>query len=294
MIGHNTPISRRHQIPSYLTRLFSLCIATASLTATAAQTDTARPPAAEAVADLDAALLQVLEQTHTPGLIGTVVFGDRVVWTGALGVADRQSRQPVTAEHRFRIGSITKSFTSLVALILAERGELKLSSGLQALIPEAGIDNPWAASDPVRLYHTLEHTAGFDDIHLREYAFSDPDITLLEGIQFNTTSRQSRWRPGTRMAYSNIGPAIAALAMSKVRGQPFEAIAEAEVLVPLGMSSTSYFHHPDVVSSYREDGETPEPYMHIADRPAGLLERLARCGDRTGAHQRRIDAGGRP
>lgn len=227
------------------------------------------------VDELEVALTEILDTTNTPGMIVSVVDGDTTTWTGALGVADRASNAPVTPNSRFRIGSITKTFTSLTALVLAERGLLDLEIPLHSLIPEAGIENRWRASDPVRLYHVLEHTAGFDDIHLHEYAFSSPDITLLEGIRLNTTSRITRWRPGTRMAYSNIGPSIAALAMEAVTAERFEDLAQRHILDVVGMPNTSYFHHPSVVTSYRKNGRTPEPYIHIADRPSGSMNSTA-------------------
>ncbi len=233
------------------------------------------PPPPKTIEELNATLEEVLADTNTPGLIGTMVIGDEVIWIGAFGVADREADRAVTPATRFRVGSITKSFTSLAALILVERGELDLEQPLAEFIPEAGLQNRWRATDPIRLYHVLEHTAGFDDIHVRDYAYSNPDVTLLECVRFNTTSRIARWRPGTRMSYSNIGPAIGALAIEKATGERFEDFAQREVLDPLGMASTSYFHHADVAASYQPDGTTPEPYMHIADRPSGSMNATA-------------------
>jgi CubicO group peptidase (beta-lactamase class C family) len=74
-------------------------------------------------------------------------------------------------------------------------------------VPEVTFSNRWEATDPVRLVHLMEHTTGFDDIHLREYASNDPTpIALKEALAYGAASRVSRWRPGTRMAYCNSGP----------------------------------------------------------------------------------------
>ena len=268
----------RHLAPILLRLVFTLVLIYPPLAFAQnyrTDTDADGSSAGADLAALEQSLEQILEQTNTPGLIAAVVDGDQTIWTGALGLADRASGRAVTSSSRFRIGSITKSFTSLTALVLAEQGLLTLDMELAPLIPEAGIDNRWRQTDPVRLFHTLEHTAGFDDIHLHEYAFSDPTISLLDAIQLNTTSRIVRWRPGTRMSYSNIGPAIAALAMATVTGERFEDLAQQHVLDVLNLQHTGYFHHPDVVSSYRADGQTPEPYMHIADRPSGSMHSTA-------------------
>ncbi|MEM1112986.1 MAG: serine hydrolase domain-containing protein [Pseudomonadota bacterium] len=220
--------------------------------------------------ELDARLLTILEETGLPGMIGTIVYGDEVIWHGALGSANTETGQPVTKDTLFRVGSISKSIVSLAVLKLVERGQLSLDTPISELAPETGINNPWEETDPVRLVHTLEHTAGFDDIHFRDYAFSDPDITNIEGIQFNNGSRDVRWRPGTRMAYSNIGPPIAAVALENVTGITFEAFADREIFEPLGMHSATFFYDEAVAASYRANGE-PSPYIHIPVRPSGSM-----------------------
>ncbi|MCZ6656038.1 MAG: serine hydrolase [Gammaproteobacteria bacterium] len=98
------------------------------------------PPPPTTIEELDATLEEVLADTNTPGLIGTMVIGDEVIWIAAFGVADRETDRAVTPATRFRVGSITKSFTLLAALILVERGELDLEQPLAEFIPEAGLD----------------------------------------------------------------------------------------------------------------------------------------------------------
>jgi hypothetical protein len=89
----------------------------------------------------------------------------------------------------------------LAALKLQEEGKLKLSDTLKQWLPEVAFENPWESTDPVRLVHLMEHTTGFDDCHLREYAFASPiPARLLDGLAYGARSRVCRWRPGTRMA----------------------------------------------------------------------------------------------
>lgn len=239
----------------------------------AASTGWSSEPPPQTIPELEAAIAAVLTENNTPGMIGAMVIGDELAWLGSLGMADLVSKRPVDDQTLFRIGSISKSITSIAALILAERGQLALEVDLEQYIPEAGLENPWRETDPVRLYHVLEHTAGFDDIHLREYAFSDPEIELIDAITYNTTSRVSRWRPGTRMAYSNIGPAIGALAIAKAVDERFEDFVQREIFDPLQMSTATYFYDPSVAASYSDHGDALriEPYMHIGDRPSGSV-----------------------
>ena len=107
--------------------------------------------------------------------------------------------------------------------MLADQGKLSLDDPVHKLAPEVWFENPWEATDPVRVVDLLEHTTGWDDMHLREYAKQAPDsMTLREGLDYDHHSRISRWRPGTRMAYCNSGPPVAAYIVEKLTGQRFE------------------------------------------------------------------------
>ena len=235
----------------------------------------ANEPTPETLEEVEARILSILEVNNTPGFIGAIVIGDDMVWTGTLGIADRDTQRSVVDSTPFRVGSISKTITSLAALVLHERNVLSLDTILHSVIPEVGIENRWRATDPIRLVHVLEHTAGFDDIHLREYAASDPDIQLLDGIQFNTTSRVARWRPGRHMSYSNIGPAIAGYAIEMVTAEPYKEFVDREILTPIGMNDASFEFDPRVAASYRANGVTAEPYMHILGPPSGALSATA-------------------
>jgi CubicO group peptidase (beta-lactamase class C family) len=68
----------------------------------------------------------------------------------------------------------------------------------------------------VRVVDLLEHTTGWDEMHLREFARDAKGMTLREGLDYDHRSRISRWRHGTRMAYSNSGFCIVATAQRHI------------------------------------------------------------------------------
>ncbi len=128
----------------------------------------------------------------------------------------------------------------------------------------------------MRVVHLLEHTTGFDDMSLSEYAHSEPDpIPLREALAFRPASRVSRWRPGSRMAYCNSGPAMAAYVIERVTGRRYEDFVRERIFMPLGMTTASYFEDPATAECratlYHEDGVTPYPYWHILLRPSGSV-----------------------
>jgi len=198
----------------------------------------------QTLAELEAEILKVMEKTKTPGLAVTLVSREGELWTAGLGLADVAIKRAATAETPFRIGSITKSLVSLAALMLIEEGKLALNDRLASRAPEVWFDNPWEETDPVRLVHLLEHTAGFDDIRLREYALLDPDIPLKEALDYYPVSRVSRWRPGTRFSYCNSGPSIVAYVIAKITGLTFEDFVAERLFQPLGMETATFFLDP--------------------------------------------------
>jgi hypothetical protein len=124
----------------------------------------------------------------------------------------------------------------------------------------------------------LEHTTGWDDMHLREYAKDAKGMTLREGLDYDHHSRTSRWRPGTRMAYCNSGPPVAAYIVEKITGQRFEDYVTQNFFLPIGMKTATYFEQPSaqLTTLYHSDGKTPYPYWNILLRPAGAINASAK------------------
>jgi len=235
----------------------------------------------KSIPELQAAIETVLKETRTPGAAIAIVSRDQAEWVAGLGKADVAANQPVTADTLFRIGSVSKGFAALAALQLQEEGKLKLTDTVRQWVPDVTFINPWEAADPLRLVHLMEHTSGFDDIHLREYALNDPTpIALKDALAYGASSRVCRWPPGSRMAYCNSGPAVLAAVIEKASGARFEDYVREHFFKPLHMDTASYFYTPAVqerlTKLYHNDGRTPYPYWHIAYRSAGAINASAR------------------
>jgi CubicO group peptidase (beta-lactamase class C family) len=205
-----------------------------------------QPKEPQTIAELQTAIEQVLHDTHTPGAAVAIVSTDRVEWTAGLGLADVATNRAATSKTLFRIGSISKSFAALVALKLQEEGKLKLTDTLHQWAPEIEFRNQWEQTDPIRLEHLMEHTSGLPDMQMPEYAHSQADpIALADALKLFPQYRVTRWRPGSRGAYSNTGPALLAYVIEKVTGRRFEDVVHDELFVPLGMNSATYFRTPE-------------------------------------------------
>ncbi len=229
---------------------------------------------------LQTAIESVLKETKTPGAAIAIVISNKLDWLAGIGKADVAANQSVTPDTLFRLGSVSKGFVALAALQLQEAGKLKLTDTVRQWVPDVAFVNPWEATNPVRLEHLMEHTSGFDDMHLREYALDDPAMTLDAALAYGASSRVCRWPPGERWAYCNSGPAVLAAVIEKVSGEHFEDYVQTNIFNPLHMDGASYSYTPEVqrrlAKLYRPDGVTAYPYWHVGLRPTAGLNASAR------------------
>lgn len=239
-------------------------------------------PAAEAPvpATLDefrAAVARVLEETGVPGAGIALVHQTGIEWQGGVGYANRDARTAVTADTGFRVGSISKSLIAVSLVQLTEDGLLDFESPVVDVAPDIVIDNPWAETDPVRVIHVLEHTAGFDDMHFSEMYLPPgaPVPSLEEVIRRHPDSRRVRWRPGTRMAYSNPGYAVAGRILELTAGETFEEYVARDIFGRLNMTRSGFTLTPEaetqMAQGYSGPHGPPVGFPQIYLQPAGGL-----------------------
>jgi CubicO group peptidase (beta-lactamase class C family) len=232
-------------------------------------------PAPTTIEELQTALADMIAERDIPAIGIAMVDENGPVLLTAIGKADLEADTDANTESIFRIGSTSKMFVALSVLKLVEEGRLSLDDKVSGLAPEIEFENQWESTDPVRIVHLLEHTTGWDDIHLPEYGHNDPTpATLKEGLDFHPHSRVSRWKPGSRYSYCNAGPSVAAYIVAKVSGQDFEDYVQENLFAPMGMETMTYRLSKDVeakgVTLY-DNGNTPQPYWHISVRPSGSI-----------------------
>lgn len=196
----------------------------------------------------------------------------------AAGVILFDAGQPVviralgsaTIETPFRWGSITKTFTALGLLHLANTNRWDLQTPVTALVSNPPFTNSWADTDPVRLIHLLELTAGFSDLSGAEFTFNEP-LTLDEALTLNPASRATRWRPGLQHSYSNLIPGITSVLIEALSGKTFDDYLKQHVLEPLGMPHATLQPAQNLPGGYQADGTTPIPYWHMTYPAFGAL-----------------------
>lgn len=183
-------------------------------------------------AEIDRYVRGYMERTGLPGALVTVVQGGRVVY--AAGHGHTAGGEAITANTPMPLASVSKSFTALAVLHLADQGRIDLDAPVRRYLPEFTMADPRAAQITVR--QLLQQTSGMSDRTFPELTLPAPDnlrdaVAMLRTAPLATT-------PGTRMNYHNPNYAVAARLAEVVAGKPFAAYMADEVFGPLGMTST--------------------------------------------------------
>ena len=199
-----------------------------------------------------------------------------VLDSGFGGIADLASGAAVTSTSRFRIGSITKTFTALALLLGEQDGLLSIDDRLDQHIGPDLVDNPWADTRPVRLVHLLEHTAGLRELTAEEFHNTDPaPRPLSQVLRKSATHRRIEWQPGRYYVYTNAGAGLAAHALERRSGVSYEDFLRERLFAPLGMTHASVLldeaTRKNLVTGYDADHVTPIPYWHMIHRPFGAI-----------------------
>jgi CubicO group peptidase (beta-lactamase class C family) len=235
-------------------------------------------PHPKSLEELQKAMSDVVSKNHAAGAGIALVSGGQVLWCGGIGKADIASNKDITCDTEFRVGSISKSFVALALLKLQEEGKIDLNAKLKDIAPEIAINNPWDATNPVRVVNLLEHTAGFDDMSFSEvYNTHDaPNFPLLKVFQAHPAQQNPRWPPSTRFSYSNPGFGVVGYLIEKVSGQPYDAYIHDTFLVPLAITRGDFrltdANKALLANGYEGHPSKSVPYKEIYLRPAGDMK----------------------
>jgi CubicO group peptidase (beta-lactamase class C family) len=219
-----------------------------------------------------------------PGLAVAVVRGEEIIYIGGFGYRDLKAKLPVSPQTRFYIASTTKSFTATAARMLADEGKLDLDAPIKTYFPNLVLKAP-LSPEQISVRDLLTHRSGIrnEPIQLRTAytgQFTEEEVFRLLSEATQPITPEFR--------YSNIGYIVAAYAMEKTAGMPWQKIIEQKILDQLGMESTScYASAAKASSDYAlpylfEDGSFIElPYkqdntMHAAGGMVSTAQDLAK------------------
>ncbi|MCY4021721.1 MAG: serine hydrolase [Chloroflexi bacterium] len=208
---------------------------------------------ATAIDILDKWTAHTLREKHLPGLALGLVYGDELLWGKAYGVANLESGQPITLDTRFRIASISKTFTATGILQLRDAGKLRLDDPVSRYLD--WFDLRYGDAPEITIRNLLTHTSGLP----RDAAnamWTDCEAPDWEEFVAQTRQRELTRAPYENHAYSNLGYSLLGGVIAAVSGQSWADYLQQNVLEPLGMTET--YPVPDADDAQLATGYTRE------------------------------------
>lgn len=211
----------------------------------------------------DEAVEEIIESKKAIGATATLVKDGKATLQKGYGYSDKTKNLPVDPNvSGFRIGSISKTFVAIAALIAEEDGKLDLNTDITKYLEE---DFP-RFKYPVTMNQLLTHTAGFEDLITGIAVKDKRDIEPLSEV-IRKYKPEQIVKSGEVISYSNYGIALAAYVIEKVTGIDFAEYCKEKIFIPLGMYQTSFnYERNNLVYSkaFLPNGkETSEPYINI-------------------------------
>ena len=224
------------------------------------------------VAEYVAALIRhEMKKRDVTGLSIALVDDQRVVWAEGFGYSDKAGKVPASPETVYRAGSISKLFTATAAMRLAERGGLDIDRPLGDCLPGFSIRTRFTDTAPITPRSIMTHHSGLPSDYLKGMWTRNPDP--LTRVADRLKDEYAANPPGTVFSYSNLGVTLLGAAVGKVAGRDFASHVRDEILLPLGMSRSSFStvvdRTPLAAKGYRKGAEAEEPPLR--DVPAGGL-----------------------
>ena len=199
-------------------------------------------------------LQQAADQMVADGAPGVIILSrdGQQVSDVVAGLADKATSQPMRAQDRVHIGSVTKTFVATVVMQLAAERRLSLNDSVQTLLPGIIAGHGY---DPARITvrQLLQQTSG-----IRDY-LDDPVFQTIQGLEQTYQPQQlvdialRQGAPAHGWLYSNTNYILLGMIIQKVTGQSPVTEISRGILEPLGLRGTSFPLTSTAI---------PEPYAH--------------------------------
>ena len=204
---------------------------------------------------IDSVSNAAIVEKRTAGVSVAVVKNGKPIVSKGYGFADLENDVPATAETVYRIGSVTKQFTSAAIMRLMEQGKLTLDDTLQKFLP-----NVPPQGNHVTIRHLLNHTSG-----IKSYTSLGPKWARVMRIDLAPDSLVALFanepydfKPGDAYRYNNSGYFLLGMIIEKLSGKPYGQYLKDEFFTPLGLKGTLYCDQAPLIK-HRAQGYAPLP-----------------------------------
>ncbi|NNE26168.1 MAG: serine hydrolase [Saprospiraceae bacterium] len=221
--------------------------------------------------DNASAIEDLLAQYHELGKFNgsaLIAFDGKVVYKGGAGDANMEWDIPNNENTKHRLGSITKQFTAMLILQLAQEGKLDLQAPINTYLA----DYPEKTGSIVNTHHLLTHTSGIPNYTAFPDFFSEKsrDPSTPKDFIDNFSEMDLEFEPGSKFSYSNSGYFLLGVLLEESTGKSYENLLHERILDPLNMHDSGYNNHEDILSNraagYEKRGRSyiNAPYLDMS------------------------------
>lgn len=209
------------------------------------------PAAAQDPARMDRIVQAAADRDEFSGSVLVARDGEVLLDKG-YGFANREWRAPNDGDTRFRLASLTKQFTAVAILLLAERGQVDIEAPVKTYLPDAP-----AAWDRVTLRHLLNHTSGIPNyVAFPEHEALRMQPAATAELIARFRDRPLEFQPGERWTYSNSGYVLLTAVIERASGRSYAEFVAENLFQPLGMADSGYDSHAAIIPR-RASGYVP-------------------------------------
>ncbi len=183
-------------------------------------------------------ILAPLRDPNAPGCAIGVMQNGRFLYKTAFGLADLDSREPITTATAFNVASLSKQFTAAALYFLLDNGKVRLGDPVRRFIPELP---PYA--DAITVEDLIHHTSGLRDFGpiLEVAGRSDDALDVAGSLKLLTRQTALNFAPGGDYEYTNSDYLLLGLIVERVTGIPLAAYAEERLFGPLRMTNSQFY-----------------------------------------------------
>ena len=218
--------------------------------------------AQEKAAEIDKMMQLYHEYRQFNGTV-LVAEGGKVILKKGYGLANMEWNIANEPDTKFRLGSITKQFTSMIIMQLVEEGKIQVNSKITDYLTDYRKDT----GDQVTIHHLLTHTSGIPSYTSLPNFFKDisRDPYTVDEFVKQFCSGNFTFDPGSKYSYNNSGYFLLGAIIEKVTDGTYEAVLQKRILDPIDMKKTGYDHHETIIANRATGYEkTPNNYINSA------------------------------
>ncbi len=187
----------------------------------------------EPLAAIEKSIEQRRQELGIPGVSLVIVKDDKVIYMKGLGLKDFERKLPVTPDTLFAIGSATKAFTAMIAMMAADQGKLSLDDSPKKYLPYFKLRDS-DADAKITIRDLLSHRSGLNrtDLAMVTNMLNREELIKVAGMAKPTA------KLGEKFQYQNVMYAAAGEVVAKAQNSTWDKVIVARIFKPLGMKAS--------------------------------------------------------